>query len=70
MAGGKSLLAAMTQQEVADEMTRRGHPMSKQRVQALERQALQKLRENPEADALFRHAQLGDLMDYQLGENP
>lgn len=37
--------AAMTHKEVAAEMTRRGHPMSRARVAQLERRAICKIRE-------------------------
>lgn len=45
---------AMTQKQVAEEMTRRGYPMSKSRVDQIEKKALLKLRKHPDIAELFR----------------
>lgn len=56
-----SPMAAMTQTEVAEEMTRRGDPMTRTRVQQIETRALQKLRNCPEIEALFKRVLEGTI---------
>lgn len=51
---GLGIKLAMTHSEIAEIMTERGEPMSRQAVQRVEISALRKLREHPEIRELAR----------------